>query len=136
MSLLSGENHINALLKRIEALELLVAGNDMNKQLSNMDPILKTAEQFVNEKADLHRTQIKIQNERYTQILKDRKANEEASKKAQEEREKQEKERHEESMYQQAMIKARVDARVRAQAHILEEEARQELLKEQELELE
>jgi len=123
---LSDEN--KSILERLSNLEMLVAGNDMNKQLSNMDPILKTAEQFVNEKADLHRNQIKIQNERYTQILKDRKANEEASIKAQLEREEQEKARQEEYMYQQALIKARVDARVRAQAHILEEEARKELL--------
>ena len=69
---LSDEN--KSILERLSNLEMLVAGNDMNKQLSNMDPILKTAEQFVNEKADLHRNRIKIQNERYTQILKDRQA--------------------------------------------------------------
>ena len=147
---------ISALLKRIEALELLIAGKDMVQQRLEQqrllrhlwdsagkdmmlerleqerlggqwdkDKNLKTAEQIVNEKTFEWKDNIQKLDE--TNKLYAQKCKEQVEKQKQEE--KKDKECMEEHMYQQAIIKARVDARVRAQAHILEEEAKQELIK-------
>ena len=124
---------ISALLKRIEALELLIAGKDMMQERRSpwnqwdnwADRNLKTAEQIVNEKTFEWKDNIQKLDE--SNKLHAQKCKEQVEKQKQEE--KKDKEWMEEHMYQQAIIKARVDARVRAQAHILEEEAKQELIK-------
>ena len=128
---------ISALLKRIEALELLIAGKDMMQERRSpwnqwdnwADRNLKTAEQIVNEKTFEWKDNIQKLDESNKLHAQKCKEQVEKQKQEKEHEEKQAKERMEEHMYQQAIIKARVDARVRAQAHILEEEAKQELIK-------
>ena len=72
-----------------------------------------------------YKQMVEARNER----LKSRQLEQEQQAKAKEERLRVEKEQQEEAMYQRELMKERVAARVRAQAKILEEEARQELLR-------
>ncbi len=147
-------HQLDALMKRIEALELCVSASLADKGkgrerswdellwlekdaetghlLNNKDHLeIMNPRDMVNTRASdyefCYKQMVEARNER----LKSRRLEQEQQAKAKKERLRVEREQQEESMYQVALMKERVAARVRAQAKILEEEARQELLREQ-----
>lgn len=147
-------HQLDVLMKRIEALELCVSafladkgkgrGRSWDEQLwlekepentkwyiehNNKDHLnIMNPQEMVNTRASdyefCYKQMVEARNER----LKSRRLEQEQRKKAEEAQEVKRKEEKEEAMYQHELMKERVAARVRAQAKILEKEARQELL--------
>ena len=146
-------HQLDVLMKRIEALELCVSASLADKgkgrerswdellwlekdaevdghHLNNKDHLkIMNPRDMVNTRANdyefCYKQMVEARNER----LKSRRLEQEQQAKAKEERLRVEREQQEEAMYQRELMKERVAARVRAQAKILEEEARQELLR-------